>query len=288
MYPSHPGDWPHGVWGDILKFVSNIIDDFARILGGSYGLALLVVTVLVRLLILPLMIKQIRYSKMMQAMSPQLKEIREKYRGDNRKIQEETMKLWQEHGVNPMSGCLPTLAQLPVLYALFGAIEGNIKLNHSTFLGIFHLGQPDHYFILPVLAAAATYLSSRVMMTTADPQSKMMLYIMPLSVLILGSRFASGLALYWIYSSLFTTVQTYFIRVRPAQADEAAKAAVSIPDGKAGKPDKEKSKPSSSQGGKAAQSTASDAKYPESFSGKVKRSQSEKSNSKSSRRGSSK
>lgn len=234
MYPSHPGMWPQGPWGDVLKFVSGIIDFFARHLWGNYGIALLIVTVLVRLLILPLMVKQIRYSKVIQELQPRLRDIREKYKGDTRKIQEETMKLYQETGVNPMAGCLPMLVQLPVLYALFGAIEGNVALNHSTFLWIFQLGARDHYYILPVLAAATTYLSSRVMMTANDPQTRIMLYIMPVTVLLIGSRFASGLALYWIYSNLFTAIQSYFIRVRPAQVAAAGAGGRAVAVGAAG------------------------------------------------------
>jgi YidC/Oxa1 family membrane protein insertase len=218
MYPTHPGDWPQNAWGDILKAVSAVIDFFSKYTGGSYGVGLLIVTVLVRLLILPLMVRQIRFSKVMQQIQPEMQKLRERYKGDPQKAQEEMMKLYQKYGVNPMAGCLPMLIQLPILYALFGAIEGNPALNSSTFLGIFHLGQPDHYYILPLLAAITTYLSSKVMMTSSDPQQKMMLFIMPVFIFFIGSRFASGLALYWIYSNIFTTVQTYFIRVRPANA----------------------------------------------------------------------
>ncbi|MCL6593538.1 MAG: YidC/Oxa1 family membrane protein insertase [Alicyclobacillus sp.] len=218
MYPAHPGDWPGGLWGEALRAVSSVIDFFARLLGGNYGISLLIVTVLVRLLILPLMVRQIRYSKMMQQLQPEVQKLRERYKHDPQKLQEETMKLWREHGVNPMAGCFPLLIQLPILYALFGAIEGNPGLNSSTFLHIFHLSQPDKYYILPLLAAVTTYLSSRVMMTGNDPQQRMMLYIMPVFIFFLGSRFASGLALYWIYSNLFTAIQAYFVHVRPAKA----------------------------------------------------------------------
>lgn len=223
MYPSKPGQWPGGTWGDALKFVSGTIDFFAKYVGYNYGIALLIVTILVRLLVLPLMVKQIRYSKVMQTMQPEIKKLRDRHKGDPKKIQEETMKLWQQHGVNPMAGCFPMLVQLPVLYALFGAIEGNIQLNHSTFLYIFHLGQPDHLYILPAVAAVTTYFSSRVMMTGTDSQQKMMLYIMPVFIFLIGSHFAAGLALYWIYSNIFTAVQTYFIKVRPARVEPARK-----------------------------------------------------------------
>lgn len=222
MYPSRPGAWPGGIWGDALKFVSATIDFFAKYVGYNYGIALLIVTVLVRLIILPLMVKQIRYSKMMQELQPEIKRLRDKHKGDSKKIQEETMKLWQQNGVNPMAGCFPMIVQLPVLYALFGAIEGNIKLNNSTFLYIFHLGHPDHTYILPIIAAITTYFSSRVMMAGNDSQQKMMLFIMPVFIFLIGSRFAAGLALYWIYSNIFTTVQTYFIKVRPARTAGAS------------------------------------------------------------------
>jgi YidC/Oxa1 family membrane protein insertase len=222
MYPTHPGMWPGGLWGSILQFVSSVIDFAAKHLGGDYGLALLVVTVIVRLIVLPLMIKQIRYQKVMQALQPEIQKIRGKHQGDNQKIQQETMKLWQQHGVNPMSGCFPMVIQLPILYALFGAIEGNVKLNHSHFLGIFNLGSPDHYYILPLAAAITTYFSSKLMMAGTDGgQQKMMLFIMPVFIFIIGSRFPSGLALYWVYTNLFQAVQTYFVKVKPAAASGA-------------------------------------------------------------------
>lgn len=223
MYPSKPGKWPGGVWGSVLQWVSSVIDFTAHhITGGSYGLALLVVTVAVRLIVLPLMVKQIRYQKVMQAMQPEIQKIRKKHQGDNQKIQQETMKLWQHHGVNPMSGCFPMIVQLPVLYALYGAIEGNIDLNQSTFLGIFQLGHPDHYYILPLAAAITTYFSSKLMMAGAEGQQKMMLFIMPVFIFIIGARFPSGLALYWVYTNLFQAIQTYFVKVRPSQMEAAA------------------------------------------------------------------
>lgn len=219
LYPTKAGQWPHGVWGDVLQFVSHVIDFFAHYVG--YGLAVIIVTILVRLLILPLMIRQIKFSKTMQQLQPQIKEIRSRHKGDNQKIQQETMKLYQEAGFNPMAGCLPMIVQLPVLYALFGAIEGNLKLSQATFLGIFQLGHQDHTFILPILAGVTTYFSSKVMMTGNDSQQKTMLFIMPVFVFFMATRFASGLSLYWVVSNLFTAVQTYFIRVRPSQAQAA-------------------------------------------------------------------
>lgn len=217
MYPAKPGEWPHNIWGTILQAVSAVIDFFAKHTGGSYGLSLLIVTILVRLILLPLFVKQIRNTKMMQEMQPKMTKIRSQHKGDSRKIQEETMKMYQEAGINPMAGCLPTVLQLPVLYALYGAIDGNVDLHKSVFLGIFHLGQHDPYFILPAIAAVSTYFSTRMMMTGQDQQQKIMLYFTPVMIFIIGARLPAGLALYWIYTNVFTAIQTYFIRVRPQQ-----------------------------------------------------------------------
>ncbi|WDL99152.1 YidC/Oxa1 family membrane protein insertase [Alicyclobacillus sp. ALC3] len=255
MYPSAPGKWPHGFWGSILQAVSHVITYFANYVG--YGLALIIVTIIVRLLILPLMIRQIKFSKSMQQLQPKVSEIRNKHKGDNQKIQQETMKLYQEHGFNPMSGCLPMVVQLPVLYALFGAIEGNVALHKATFLHIFQLGQPDHTFILPILAGITTYLSSRVMMTGQDTQQKMMLFIMPIFVFFMATRFASGLALYWVVGNMFMAVQSYFIRVRPAQSAQAAAVSAGKLPSRAGgsttAPVKEQSGRVSAKGGSSSQ-----------------------------------
>lgn len=233
MYPSKAGAWPKGFWGDILKGVSHVIDVVAHWFGphGNYGLAIIIVTVAVRLIIFPLFLRQMRFSRQMQSMQPRIQEIRARHKGDNQKIQQETMKLYQEAGFNPMAGCLPMLIQLPILYALFGALRGNIGLQHGTFLHFFILGQDfsmkgSHwvYFVWPLLAGITTFLSSRVMMTgpANDPQQRMMLLIMPLFVLFMATRFPTGLSLYWIVSNMFTAVQGYFVKARPMQAQAAA------------------------------------------------------------------
>jgi YidC/Oxa1 family membrane protein insertase len=246
LYPAKPGEWPQGFWGDVLKAVSAVIDYFAHLIPGPYryGISLLIVTILVRLLILPLMMKQLRMQRAMQELQPEIANIRAKYQGDNQKIQEELMKLYQRAGVNPFAGCLPILIQLPILWALFGAIEGNMALNQSSFLWIRQLGAPDHLYILPIVAALTTYLSQRIVMTATDPQTRIMLYTMPFFVFLFASRFAAGLALYWIYGNLFTAVQSYFLRIRPAPAAQAAgeaparKPAKASPSGQAEKPSK--------------------------------------------------
>lgn len=222
MYPSKPGQWPHNIWGEILHRVSDVIDFFAHHLGDSYGLAILIVTVLVRLIVLPLFIRQIRHQRMMMELQPEMKKIRSKFKGDNQKIQQETMKLYQDMGTNPAAGCLPTIIQLPVLYALYGAIIGNAGMHASTFLWVFPLGKHDPHFILPVVAGMTTFLSSWLTMKNQPTQQRAILFIMPLFIIFIGARLPSGLVLYWIYTNLFTALQTYWFLTRPMAAAKLA------------------------------------------------------------------
>ncbi|WAH37005.1 YidC/Oxa1 family membrane protein insertase [Alicyclobacillus dauci] len=226
MYPSKPGHWPPNFWGSILKVISDVIDYFAHLFGGSYGLAILVVTIIVRLIILPLFIRQLRYQKMMMELQPEMQKIRSKYKGDNQKIQQETMRLYQEAGTNPAAGCLPMVIQLPVLYALYGAIMGNMGLHESTFLGIFPLGSHDPHYILPVVAGITTFWSSWLSMKNQPSQQRAILFIMPLFIIFIGARLPAGLVLYWVYTNVFTALQTYVFMTRKATppADGAATA----------------------------------------------------------------
>jgi YidC/Oxa1 family membrane protein insertase len=203
-------------WGQIVGFVSDSIDFFARQVH-DYGLAILIVTVIIRILILPLMFKQLRYSKLMQEVQPEMQKIRENYKGNPQKMNEEMMKLYQKYKLNPVSGCLPILVQMPILIALYQAINTNIEIKKHVFLGLIPLGHPDHTFILPVLAALTTYIQQRMMIVNAqDPNQKMLLYIMPAMIFFFSYSFPAALSLYWVFSNLFTIAQTYFTKsLRP-------------------------------------------------------------------------
>jgi len=163
------------------------------------------------------MLTQIRSSKAMQQLQPEIKQLREKYKDNNQKIQEETMKLFQKNNVNPLSGCLPLLIQMPILIAFYHAIMRNTPISESTFLWL-QLGQPDPFYILPVLAALTTYLQMKFMGTgaavnpQASQQQKIMTIVMPAMILFFAWNFASALALYWVIGNIFTIVQTKFVK----------------------------------------------------------------------------
>lgn len=187
------------------------LDWFAEILFSNYGLAILAVTIIIRLLVLPLTIKQLKSSKAMQALQPQMQKLREKYKDNQQKMQEEMMKLFQKHNVNPMSGCLPLLVQMPILFAFYQAIMRNDHIREASFIWL-ELGSPDHFYILPVLAALTTYLQQKMMGVNANPQMKMMMTIMPAMIFFIALTLPSALSLYWVYGNLFTIVQSYFLR----------------------------------------------------------------------------
>lgn len=202
-----------GIWDKYFVYpLSFSLDWFANLLWGQYGLAILVVTLIIRLIILPLNIKQYRSSKAMQALQPELQKIRTKYKDNAQKQQEETMKLFQKHGVNPLAGCFPLLVQMPVLFALYHAIMRNPEISEHSFLWM-QLGEKDPYYVLPLLAALTTYIQQKVvsMYTQTPAQMQALMVIFPVLIFVMAMNFASALPLYWVYSNIFTIVQSYFL-----------------------------------------------------------------------------
>ncbi len=198
-------------------------------LGLGAGTAIILFTIGIRALMLPLSIQQIRSQKSMQKLQPELKALQKRLGKDKEKLSVETMALYKEHGVNPAAGCFPIVIQMPVLFALYGALNGlgsqNLPENepfHQPWLWIEHLNRPDviHLggialpFILPILAAITQWVQQRMMtQPTQDPQQQMQNQIfqfMPLMMLWFGLSVSSGLALYWVTQNVIAIVQQYF------------------------------------------------------------------------------
>ncbi|MGG4455083.1 MULTISPECIES: membrane protein insertase YidC [Brevibacillus] len=202
-----------GIWDKYLVYpLSWLIKESALILGNNYGLGILVATIIIRIIVLPLMVKQIKSSKKMQEVQPEMQKIREKHKNDPQKAQAETMALFQKSGVNPLAGCLPMLVQMPILIAFYHAIIRTTEINSQTFMWLT-LGEKDPYYILPIVAAITTYLQSKMMgqANQGNPQMQMMIIMMPLMILAIAVTLPSALSLYWVYGNLFTIVQTYFL-----------------------------------------------------------------------------
>lgn len=220
-----------GFWNEYFVYpLSLLIKYFAGLFSESYGLSIVVVTLIIRLILLPLNVKQLKSSKAMQEIQPQLQELRQKYSSKDQKtqqqLQQETMQLFQKNGVNPLAGCFPILLQMPILIAFYHAIVRTQEIETHSFLW-FELGAPDPFFIMPLVAAATTFIQQKLMMAgTMDqnPQMKMMLYIMPVMIGIFALNFPAALALYWVVGNLFMIAQTVFIR-KPMMKDKETEGA---------------------------------------------------------------
>ncbi len=209
-----------GFWDEYFVYpLSWLITEVAEFFNENYGLGIVIVTLLIRLVLLPLMIKQTKSSMAMQQIQPEIKALREKYSSKDQKtqqkLQQETMQLFQKHGVNPLAGCMPLIIQMPILLGFYHAIMRTEAIAEHNFLW-FDLGSPDPYYILPLVAGLTTYLQQKIMMggsdaMSANPQMKMMLYIMPIMIIVFAISFPAALSLYWVVGNLFMIAQTYFI-----------------------------------------------------------------------------
>ena len=166
---------------------------------------------------MPLMHFQTKSMRKTQELQPKIKALQAQYSAKDmetqQKLKEETQKLYAEHNVNPYAGCLPLLVQMPILMALWQAIQRVPELSQGHFLWL-NLGEKDPYLILPILAAvftfASTYLSS-MSQVESNASLKIMNFAMPLMILMMGLGLASGLSLYWVVSNAFQVVQTLLI-----------------------------------------------------------------------------
>lgn len=207
-----------GLWdGVILLNFSRAIIWLAHAFGG-YGMGIIVFTIIVRIIILPLMIFQTRSMRKTQEIQPQLKALQKKYSSRDQetmaKLREEQQKLYSEAGVNPVAGCLPMLVQLPIIWALYQAIWRTDVLRSGHFLWL-QLGSRDPFFVLPVLAAVFTFLSSWLMMK-GQPESNTMTTMMtvttPVIIFITALSLPSALSLYWVITNAFQVGQTLVIQ----------------------------------------------------------------------------
>ncbi|QII51705.1 YidC family membrane integrase SpoIIIJ [Bacillus paralicheniformis] len=221
-----------GFWNTYIVYpLSQLITYVANLTNENFGLAIIIVTILVRLLILPLMIKQTKSSKAMQALQPEMQKLREKYSSKDQKtqqkLQQETMALMQKHGVNPLAGCFPILIQMPILIGFYHAIMRTREIAEHSFLW-FDLGERDPYFILPILAGVFTFIQQKLMMAgTAqqNPQMAMMLWLMPIMIVVFAVSFPAALSLYWVVGNLFMIAQTFFIKGPDLKAERQEAAA---------------------------------------------------------------
>jgi len=204
-----------GFWNEYIVWpLVSAITYFKEILG-TYGLGIIAVTIIIRLAILPLMIKQTKSSKNMQEVQPELQKLKEKYSSKDavtqQKYQQEMMALFKERGVNPAAGCLPIFIQTPILIGFYHAISrmnNTPEINLGSFLG-FALADPS--IVLAVLAGLMQLIVLRTGPAMDNPQMKIMMYIMPFMIIGFGIVLPAALTLYWVIGNIISIIQNLFI-----------------------------------------------------------------------------
>ena len=197
----------------------------------NYGVAIMLLTIIVRCIFWPITHKGTESMRKMQALQPQMKEIQTKYKDNPQRMQQETMKFYKENKVNPMGGCLPMLIQIPVFIALFVVLRSAVELRFSKFLWISDLSEPENLFagiftipiigwnslnILPILMSATMVWQQKLTPAAGDPQQqKMMAVMMPIMMLFFFYTMPSGLVLYWTTSNLIMIVQMLIKKPKP-------------------------------------------------------------------------
>lgn len=195
----------------------------------NYGIAIILLTILVRVIFWPLTRKSTLAMRKMSEIQPLIKEVQEKFKGNPQKIQQETFMLYRKYQVNPLASCLPMLIQIPIFIAFFTMLRSVSELRFAGFLWISDLSQPENLFagvlpiainILPILTAVTMALQSHLTPSAGDPsQKKMMTWMMPIMMLFFFYNMSSALCLYWTVSQLLSIAQMYMLRkTTPKQA----------------------------------------------------------------------
>lgn len=206
-------DFYSGLFGMILFKSLDLIYKFIP----SFGVAIVLVTVAIKIIFWPIQAKSIRSMKEMQKVAPLMAKLKEKYKDDAPRLNQETMKLYKEHGVNPFAGCLPMFVQLPVLIGFYKVLSNSIELRGAHFLWIKDLSQPDTVLTvaglpvnpLPLVMVGTMIWQQKITPTTGDAQQAKMMMFMPLMMLMFFYNSSSGLALYWTVQQILSIAQQY-------------------------------------------------------------------------------
>jgi YidC/Oxa1 family membrane protein insertase len=177
----------------------------------NYGLVIILFTVLMKVAFHPLTRKSTTATLKMQALQPKLAQLKERYKKDPARLNQETMKLYKQSGVNPLGGCLPLLFQMPVFYGLFVVFRSTIELRGAKFmLWLTDLSQMDPYYVLPIVMAVAMFWQQKI--SIKDPKQAMLVYFMPVLFFFFFFRFPAGLTLYWTMFNILSLIETYYFK----------------------------------------------------------------------------
>ena len=210
---------------NLLHFVLESLHSLTDLAGiGSYGLAIILLTIIIKMLLYPLTVKQVKSMKAMQELSPKMKKIQEKYKDNPQVMQQKVGALYKDAGVNPLAGCLPLLIQMPILMGMYYAL---FNFNYPSpeaaqFLWLPSMSESDPLYILPVLSALTTFLQQKMTTTEMNQQMKIMMTVMPIFIGWISLTFPSGLVLYWVTMNVVQIAQQWWMYRGDDSKKEAA------------------------------------------------------------------
>ncbi len=218
MHPAGLSEQEISLWQTFVHWFSQFIQFFYELTVEfgipNYGLAIILITIVIKIVLLPLTQKQMTSMRAMQNMQPRIKLLQERYKDDPKTMQLKLGELYKEQGINPLGGCLPLLIQMPIFFAFYQSLYKFqfTEVAHAKFFWIQNIGQPDPWYILAVLVAGTTFLQQRISMANIDdPTQKTMLYVMPLMMGWITTTVPAGLPLYWSVFNVLGIIQQLFI-----------------------------------------------------------------------------
>ncbi len=211
-------------WFDVIAKPMVWLLDFFNRFTHNYGIDIILLTILIKIIFHPLSVMSFKNMAKMQAVQPEIKKLQEKYKNDKARLNQELMQIYKSRGVNPMSGCLPMLPQIPVFFALYKALSGAIELRHAPFLWwINDLSAPEDLFsftvmgytipirLLPLIMGVTQVIQQKMTPTSTDPMQQKMMMFMPIVFTFIFWGFPSGLVLYWLVYNVASIAQQYYI-----------------------------------------------------------------------------
>ncbi len=195
-----------GILGKPLFLIMHFIYKFIH----NWALTIIILTILLRIVLFPLNHKSLKAMKKMSDLAPEIQKLQKKYKDDPQKLQAEMMKLYAEHGANPMSGCLPILVQIPIFIALYNVLMVTVELKNVPFLWIPDLSDKDPYYILPVLMGLSM-IAQQWITPSSDKNQKIIMYIMAGIFTFMFMNFPAGLVLYWLTNNILGILQSFII-----------------------------------------------------------------------------
>jgi YidC/Oxa1 family membrane protein insertase len=178
----------------------------------NFGIDILILSILIKIIFLPLTQISMKSMKEMQKVQPEMKRLKEQFKNDKARVQQEIMLLYKRRKINPMSGCLPMLVQIPVFIALYNALQNSIEMRHAPFLfWIRDLSAKDPIYITPIIMGATMVLQQKMTPTAADPAQAKIFMLMPIMFTFLFLNFPSGLVLYWMVTNILSIAHQYYM-----------------------------------------------------------------------------